>query len=335
MNRPRLILSSDLALTGRDSRTLAKLCNNGTLKRVRHGVYLKTEEWATLSRASQYGLRAEPFRHVAPTEPVFCHAPAALLWGFWIVGTPRSVHVRTEVTAGGRNRNGIRRRIGAETDAVVRCGQFLVTDKLTTTIQLINKLGFPHAVAVCDSSLRPLAPRKQLNQFAKPGEATGGEAVWVLECPQGLPLRVEDLKAAAVLLPRQAARNRALAVIDFASPLSGSPGESISRAKMHELGFPAPVLQKGYSLRDGSDAFVDFWFEEQNLAGEFDGKAKYQRPDWAGGLSMEDRLWHEKVREDDIRGQGVQFVRWTWAEMNDSSRFERLLRRAGLPQKRR
>ncbi len=335
MNRPRLILSSDLALTGRDSRTLAKLCNNGTLKRVRHGVYLKTEEWATLSRASQYGLRAEPFRHVAPTEPVFCHAPAALLWGFWIVGTPRSVHVRTEVTAGGRNRNGIRRRIGAETDAVVRCGQFLVTDKLTTTIQLINKLGFPHAVAVCDSSLRPLAPRKQLNQFAKPGEATGGEAVCVLECPQGLPLRVEDLKAAAVLLPRQAARNRALAVIDFASPLSGSPGESISRAKMHELGFPAPVLQKGYSLRDGSDAFVDFWFEEQNLAGEFCGKAKYQRPDWAGGLSMEDRLWHEKVREDDIRGQGVQFVRWTWAEMNDSSRFERLLRRAGLPQKRR
>lgn len=334
MNRPRLILSSDLSLIGQDPRILAKLCNNGTLKRVRHGAYLKTEEWARLSSAVKYGLRAEAFRHLAPTEPVFCFATAAMLWGLWIVGTPMSVHVRTEVTAGGRNRNGIKRSIGAETDAIVRCGQLLVTDKLTTTIQLINKLAFPYAVAVCDSSLRPLDPRGQVNRFAEPGQATGVEAVWQTGCPQGTPLRVGDLKAAAMLLPSLAARSRALAAIDFASPLSGSAGESMSRAKMHQLGFPAPVLQKRYVLRDGSDAFVDFWFENQNLAGEFDGRAKYQRSDWAGGLSMEDRLWNEKVREDDIRGQGVRFVRWTWAEMNDRSQFELLLRRAGLPQNR-
>jgi hypothetical protein len=31
--------------------------------------------------------------------------------------------------------------------------------------------------------------------------------------------------------------------IDFASPLASSPGESLSRVPMHELGFPAPELQ--------------------------------------------------------------------------------------------
>lgn len=335
MDKPHLILSSELGVTGQDPRTLARRCAQGTLKRVRQGVYLKTMEWEELSRTAKYGLKAEAFRHLAPVEPVFCYATAGLLWGLWIVGTPSFVHVRTEVRDGGRNRNGVKRRIGAESDGVVRCGQLLVTDKLTTTIALINKLSFPYAVAVCDSSLRPLERRGQVNEFTARGKEATSEAVWVADCPQGQPLTREELNAAALLLPSRAARDRTLAVIAFASPLSGSAGESISRAKMQLYGFPAPVLQKKFILRDGSAAFTDFWFEELNLAGEFDGKGKYLREDWGGGLSMADRVWKEKAREDQIRAEGVRFVRWTWSEMNDRARFEQLLRRAGLPQKRR
>jgi len=299
--------------------------------RIRQGIYVDTSEWESLSRPAQYGLRAEAFRCLTPVEPIFSYATAALVWGLWIVGTPTALHVRTEATAGGRNRNGVVRHIGGASDGVVRCGQLLISDKLTTTMQLINKLSFPYAVAVCDSSLRPMDNKGQVNHFVPPGRESFGEAVWVTDCPQGPPLHLDDLKTAAMALPSQAARTRTLAVINFASALSGSAGESISRAKMHLMRFPVPVLQKEITLRDGSTAFVDFWFKEQKLAGEFDGKAKYMRRDWSGG-SMEDRLWNEKRREDDIRGQGVRFVRWTWQEINDNNRFEMLLRQAGLPQ---
>lgn len=331
MDKPRLILSSDLGTTGQDPRTLAKLCRKGSLERLRQGVYLKKEEWTTLTPKAKYGLKAEAFGHLAPVEPVFCYVTAGLLWGLWIVGTPSELHVRTLVTAGGQSRNGVRRRIGKETDAFVRCGQLLVTDKLTTTIALIDKFAFPYAVAVCDSSLRPRDSRRQVNSFLPPGQESAAEALWDTDCPQGPPLTREGLIAAAMMLPSRAARDRTLAVIAFASALSGSAGESISRATIHQLGFPAPVLQKQFLLRDGSDAFVDFWFKELNLAGEFDGRAKYLRADWGGG-SMQDRLWREKQREDAIRAQDVRFVRWTWREATNRALLERLLREAGLRQ---
>ncbi len=101
---------------------------------------------------------------------------------------------------------------------------------------------------------------------------------------------------------------------------------------MHQLGFPAPVLQKKYTLRNGSEAFVDFWFKELNLAGAFDGKGKYLPADFGDGLSMTDRLWREKQREDSIWPQGVRFVRWTCQEVNNRTLLERLLRQAGLRQ---
>ena len=333
MNTPKLIFSSDSQLTGQDQRNLVKLCNRGVLQRIRNGSYVKSEDWNALSPREKYGLSAQAYRHKAEDEPVFCFATAALLWGLWIVGTPSLVHVRTTVTAGGCNRNGIKRHIAPANDRVVHCGHLLITDKLTTTMDLINKLTFPYAVAICDSSLRPLDPHHQINHFSDTFDDQT-EAHWVADYPQGTPLNTESLRAAAMQLPSQSARTRTLAVINFASALSGSAGESISRAKMHLFGFPAPELQKKFTLRDGSDAFTDFWFKELKLVGEFDGKGKYLRADWGGGASIQDRVLAEKKREDDIRNQGARFVRWTWAEMMNRERFIMLLRHAGLVPKR-
>ncbi|PYI39635.1 hypothetical protein CVS30_02880 [Arthrobacter psychrolactophilus] len=333
MDTPRLILPSDLESVGQDRRTLVALCNKGELFRVRRGVYARSAEWTALRPLQQYGLRALALQHAARRQPVLAHATAALLWGLWIVGTPVRLHTMTEVTTGGRNENDVVRHRGSLTDHVVRCGPFLLTDKLTTVMQLILSLDFPYAVAVCDSSLRTSGRKYIVNRFGSAGdEPSSGEPVWQSTCPQGMPLRREELVAAAEALPSKAASRRALTVVRFASELSGSAGESISRARIHQLGFPAPVLQKRYILRNGSNAFVDFWFKELNLAGEFDGKDKYLRSSWGGGLSLQDRILKEKAREDDIRGQGVRFVRWTWAEMMNNTRFSHLLRQAGLRQ---
>ncbi|MHA7303862.1 hypothetical protein ACX80E_01225 [Arthrobacter sp. TMN-49] len=330
---PRLILPSDLEIVGQDRRKLVASCNKGELTRLRRGVYVGSAEWAALSPLQQHGLRALAFQQLAARPPVLCHATSALLWGLWIVGTPRRLHVMTEVTTGGRSENGVVRHRGSLTEGVVRCGPFLLTDKLTTVMQLILSLQFSQAVAVCDASLRTPERTHALNRFAPADtEALPGHPLWQSTYPQGLPLRLAELAAAADLLPSKAARVRALAAINFASALSGSAGESISRARMHMFGFPAPILQKRFTLRDGSNAFVDFWFEELGLAGEFDGKDKYLRAGWGSGLSIQDRVLKEKQREDQIRAQGAGFVRWTWAEMMNRERFVYLLRQAGLRQ---
>lgn len=255
--------------------------------------------------------------------------------GVWIVGTPQKLHVVTESTGGGRSRNGVVRHLGSLNDGVVQCGPFALTDKLTTTMMLINSLAFRYAVAVCDSSLRPPRRGSGRNQFAPAGggSASRDTPAWDLDVTQGQPLQPAQLMDAAQALPSQAARDRALAVINFSSGLSGSAGESLSRVAMFIHGFPAPVLQQQFSLRDGREAFVDFWFEEQRLAGEFDGQGKYLRDDWGAGLSIQQRVMAEKQREDQIRAQGVGFVRWVWDEMMDAERFQGLLRQAGLPQR--
>ncbi|RAN77622.1 hypothetical protein B5P43_19430 [Bacillus sp. SRB_336] len=329
-----MVLPSDVEFAGRDSRLLARLCNIGRHVRVRRGVYAEASEWYPLDELSQYGLRAVAFQLTTKRPPIFCRNTAALLWGLWTIGTPQKLHVLTEEAGGGRSRGDITRHFGRVDDGVVRCGPLLLTDKLTTTMELITRLKFEQAVAVCDSGLHVAKYPRPVNVFPPVDfPASDHEPVWSVDEPQGTPLSKPDLLTAAESLSSQSARNRAVAVIEFASGLSGSAGESLRRVRMKQLGFAVPELQHRFILRGGSNAFVDFWFEKQRMAGEFDGRSKYLRKEWAGGKSIEDRIMDEKNREDQIRAQNVSVFRWTWQEMMDLRGFERLLRQAGIPQK--
>lgn len=332
--KSQLILPEDMALQGRDSRYLAKLQQRGQLVRIRRGAYVNAATWKNLDSATQYGLKSAAFQARSQRPPVFCHATAALLWGLWLVGKPQKIHVITASRAGGRSHHDVSAHPGSLTCNVVQCGGLLLTDKLTTTLQLITGLPFEHAVAICDSSLHsPWRPKLE-NIFSAPG--TPGDLrgpSWRNDHPQGPPLQKSELQAAAQQLPSKAACNRAMAVITFASGLSGSAGESLSRVRMATLGFVAPELQHRFVLRDGSNAFVDFWFDGSRTAGEFDGRTKYLRPDWGLGRPIQDRILKEKDREDQIRAQGVGVVRWTWPEMLDLQGFQRLLLQAGIPRK--
>jgi hypothetical protein len=333
MKPPRLILPTDMELQGRDSRYLAKQRKQGRLVCVRRGVYADAAEWTAMNPATQYGLKAAAFHARSKRPPVFCHATAALVWGLWLVGRPQRIHAITESRAGGRSHDDITSHVGSLTDHIVQCGGLLFTDKLTTTMELITGLPFERAVAICDSSLhQPLRPKLE-NIFTPVGTPSGiAEPSWRNDHPQGPPLLESELIVAAEKLPSRAARKRAMAVITFASGLSGSAGESLSRVRMKRLGFTAPELQRKFVLRDGRNAFVDFWFDGQRKAGEFDGRTKYLRADWGEGKSIQDRILAEKDREDQIRAQGVGVFRWTWAEMMNDRRFEQILRQAGIPQ---
>ncbi|WP_210508625.1 hypothetical protein [Naasia sp. SYSU D00057] len=160
---------------------------------------------------------------------------------------------------------------------------------------LAAALPFRDAVVVLDAGLRAGANRRFLQHLAG---ASGYRAV------------------------RRVAR-----ALEFATPLAESPGESLSRVVIHELGLPAPILQQEFRDGRGFIGRVDFWWPEQQVIGEFDGAIKY-------GTRLpgapEDRLWQEKLREDRLRGVNPKVVRWVWDDLKVPQRLAALLAAAGV-----
>ena len=97
---------------------------------------------------------------------------------------------------------------------------------------------------------------------------------------------------------------------------------------MYQLGAPIPILQKVFHNPDGR--FVgrtDYYWEEEDAVGEFDGLTKYRRGQES---TPEDIVTAEKVREDDIRLLVSKFIRWTWQEAAAVTPLETKLRRSGI-----
>ena len=66
----------------------------------------------------------------------------------------------------------------------------------------------------------------------------------------------------------------------------------------------------------GSTAYTDFGWSRQRTVGEFDGKVKYGRL-LKPGQDAGEVVYAEKLREDAIRDEGWQVVRWTWLDLRD------------------
>jgi hypothetical protein len=102
----------------------------------------------------------------------------------------------------------------------------------------------------------------------------------------------------------------------FADGRSESVGESRSRVLIKRLGLPAPDLQ--VEVRRSSGSLIgrsDFgWRQERTLA-EFDGRVTYGRL-LRPGQDPSDVVFAEKLREDALRDQGFQVVRWIWSGLD-------------------
>jgi hypothetical protein len=130
-------------------------------------------------------------------------------------------------------------------------------------------------------------------------------------------------------------RRKALRVFDFADGRSGSPGESLSRVRIHESGFPMPVLQQRFEDADGLAGIVDFWWPEHQLIGEFDGVAKYVREELTHGKDITQIVLDEKWREDRLRACGPRVTRWDWGTAWSQYGLYAHLLKAGLPSSKR
>lgn len=311
MDEPPLILSSDFARLGQDSRKLSRRAASKDLQRIRQGVYVAAKEWNALKAWEQYPLLIRAAAATLRTRTVFCRESSAAIWGIPLLGTQQIVHALTSDGGGGRSRAGVRRHRGdvESADVQFRSGLW-VTGRVRTVLDLAASGTFEQGVVAVDHILKP----DRLQRLP--------------------PVSVAELEASIGPDFSAAAARRIRKVLEFADPASGSPGESLSRAYMFLEGFKVPQLQTEVRDRTGLVAYLDFEWPGEGLAGEFDGLVKYQKTEYLNGRTPSDVVVAEKRREDRIRATGRRVIRWTWADLADRASFAALLDRAGVPRTR-
>ena len=321
---PTLILASRRrALTG-SSRSLSRAYNNGELVRVRFGVYYNKPAWLALKAWQRYSATIAAVACCDPSA-AFCYLTALRLWRLPLPRVPEHIHIVTQsphkagrlppTTRAARDPKtgltglehtrsyGIYRHHWAA-DIVEHRG-VAVTSLVQTVVDCIVRMELPEAVAVTDAVLG--------------SRRTTGEG-----------LARQELLDESARLSSAAKRRRVLEVLALADEASESVGESRSRALIHVLGLPAPVLQHCFYDDDGLIGRTDFYWPEQRVIGEFDGDAKYLDDALLGDRNTREAILAEKKREDRLRALGYKVVRWDWKTATNARLLSRKLAAAGI-----
>lgn len=297
------LLMDDIRMTrsllsqGYDYDDLRRLQRGGELVRVRRGAYARGDQADQL-------IEERHRRLVLGTAPqlrdgaILSHGSAAVLHGLPV--WPQAVE-RVHVTRNRRGR-GVKRSVvqvhGAPLLAVeiVLIDNMPVTSLRRTVLDLARTLPMTQAVAAGDRALASGLTRRELD-------------------------------AGLIAMERWPGVRAARRVVEFLDLRSESVGESVSRVRLMEEGLPPPVPQRDIFGLDGRlIARVDFYWEEHKTIGEFDGKIKYGRL-LKPGQRIEDVIFDEKVREDELRDLGLQVVRWLWHDISRAGVLrERVLR---------
>lgn len=194
---------------------------------------------------------------------------------------------------------------GVGNHAVVQAGHFLTIPLPQAIVEVLATQPLQRSLVVADAALRA-------------------------EFPAGISRT--ELTAVASAWPIKTQASRALSVLQLASGLAESPGESRSRALLIQAGFCPPVLQYEFSDDAGFIGRCDFWWPECGVVGEFDGRAK-----WAGELVKDELQQWEVVHAAQERharlaahSQVKRVVHWVGEDLEDPEVFFAKLERAGV-----
>lgn len=252
----------------------------GRLVRLRRGVVMDADEPLPIVLHRRKLLAA---RGAIGPSTYFSHTSAAVIHGLPLLTRrlPDVVAVRTGGGHGAVNRTLHARRASLAAEDVAEVDGLPVTSLARTVADLVRGLPFPEAVMVADAGLAKGLDRDELLERTATGRGC-----------------------------RMAER-----ALLFADPRSESAGESLSRVRIHQLGLPAPDLQRNlYDARGRLLGRADFWWEEFRLAGEFDGKVKYGG-ELVPGQTPAEAIMDEKFREQGMVMAGCHVVRWFWENL--------------------
>lgn len=298
----RLIRTTGLPPAER--RALERAVHRGDLERVRPGVLVPRGSLEGLWPAERHLVDVRASRTRLRPNDVLSHESACAVHGFPYTGAwPSKVHLldpdshSTRVTAWFVRHGAAARPPGGP----VRTDGFTVTAPARTAVDIAASRPIADALPVVDHVLH--------ERLVTPAELAA-EVAGVVK-----------------------GRARAESAVGMGSALSESPAESICRVRFRQLGIREPVQQHVFARAGERIAVVDFWFPEQGVVVEVDGRAKYEDPALLAGSTTADVHWREKQREDFVRSfPGVRtVVRLTWSDLMDAERVRMKLMLAGIP----
>lgn len=308
--RDGLVLAREQVNLGARSDFYSRV-QKGDLVAVARGAYVTGEAWAQLGSDSRYRARVKAIAALSHGRLVFSHHSAAALWRLPIVGHwPNQVHVIVGRSGGGRSSAAVARHtVGIPTNLETIDG-LTVTTLARTVVDCAKLLAFGPAVAMADAALR---------RRAHPIDGM----------PATTLVSSDLIREASSLALRQSSA-KVTRVIEFADGAADRPGESLSRVSMFRADFTMPRLQAELFGASGRRYFVDFWWPQFGVIGEFDGEDKYRNPVFLRGRTPEQALLDEKDREDDLRAAGHAMVRWGWSVARSPQLLASKLTRAGV-----
>lgn len=276
-----------------DERRLRRGVNSGESVRITSGSFADGETWRNLRPLDQHVARVIEAGERARGTIVATHFSAAALWGIDQITTwPDLVDVRVPHTSGGRSSGLFRRRAIGVNVPVTVWGRHLITTPAQTVVDIASVSSHLHGVVAMD------------------------QARWARRAGGALTDSAE-ISAAIEGLATARARARASAALNASTDLADSVRESQSRILIVQLGFPEPSLQHPFMLRGGREARSDFFWENDDHIGEFDGVGKYFDPAFTHGRTPEQVLIAEKDRGDELRRMARGFSRWRTPALTD------------------
>ncbi|MGZ4507751.1 MAG: endonuclease domain-containing protein [Blastococcus sp.] len=205
-------------------------------------VRLRQDVYADAALAVTHRLMVSAVGLALPAGAGFTGRSAATLWGAKEVAGPADP-VEVVLPAGIRWHSGpgVRVRLLPIGRHLVRQGRWLCTNPVDTAVDMIRWGGIDDAVVLLDRL-----------------------------CFQGM-VRLDDVRAAVLELPRCHGSAQARRVAELADGTAESPQETRLRLLFHRTGLPAPVAQFRVFDDDGFVARVDFAYPELRIAIEYDG----------------------------------------------------------------
>jgi predicted transcriptional regulator of viral defense system len=317
-----LLPAGELREAGVSPEHVRRLCLEGGLHAVQHGVYVMGEHWRAADAAERYRLLVRATSLAAARPPVLSHHSAAVLHGLPLIGRwPETVHVSTPDARGGSSTRFTTAHRGAPTGSVQSIDGCQVTSLARTLVDVAATSTLLVGVTMLDHALRVEAERAEREEGRTwPGLPTSPPA-----------LSKEHLYTELERVNPRTGRRQAEQSIGFASALSANPGETLSRVRIFQLGFAAPELQVCFPGILGANAYVDFFWRQVQKIGEFDGFLKYGAGPVLAGRDPSSVVWQEKQREDALRARVRSFDRWGWDLALAPQRFHAFLTERGVP----
>ncbi|GAA3720232.1 hypothetical protein GCM10022204_45480 [Microlunatus aurantiacus] len=292
-------LTRDLYAEGYAYPELARLRTSGELRALRRGAYSLDPSAPPDSRTVHRELVHATARALTRDDAVVSHMSAAALHGLPLWESDlTTVHLTCGRDGGGRRRrDNFIHVCPIDAHEIVEIEGIRVTTLARTVVDLSRGLTAYKFVPLGDAALRQGLDRDELT------DAVARCRGW-----RGIV--------------------RARRAVAFLDPRSESVGESCSLVRMAEVGLPRPDLQvKVFDDHGYLVGRTDFGWLDRRTLGEFDGATKYgplRRPD----QTAEDVVLAEKDREDALRDEGFQVVRWRWDALEDPTILRRKIMNA-------